>query len=286
MSLTTLFVAENIKWLAPPAHRPGDVVAREMAEYLERYEHLDGLTSIEDLRTRVAQLQGLLGVTQDGWIGDETYAAAHLARRCGLRTVAKLGGQRNRFRPGMVINVYFAGYIDGGFARESQEHETLIAFGSWEGCSGARFNLTRDSNKAQLILDASNDPREEFGTIGKVLAWCEMPWNTDYVRPPLRLKFDRAERWTPMFYRGTCAHEGGHGIGIDHTTIKMQLLFAFFQDVITTPQAIYDIPEAQARYPGAGLPPPNPNPVPIPVPGLVNITCRGPVTVNGKTVVQ
>jgi hypothetical protein len=143
--------------------------------------------------------------------------------------------------------------------------------------------LTRDANRAHLILDASNDPREEFGTIGQVLAWCEMPYNTDFTGR-LRLKFDRAERWTPSFYRGTCAHEGGHGIGLDHTTTKMQLLFAYFQDVITTPQAIYDIPEARARYPGGGTTPVPPGPQPAPAPGLVTIQCARPVTVNGKLV--
>lgn len=282
-------ISEVIKRLAPPGARLGDVVAWEMAKYMQQYGHLDGITSIEDVRRQVTQMQDLLGVTTDGYIGDETYLAASQAKRCGLRTVARLGGQRNRFRPGLVVNLYFAGYIDGGFTREVQEAETLNAAGSWEVVSGIRFNLTRDANRAHLIIDASNDPREEFGTIGQVLAWCEMPYNTDFTGR-LRMKFDRAERWTPSFYRGTFAHEVGHGMGLDHTTTKMQLLFAYFQDIITTPQTIYDIPESRARYPGSGtgggtVPvPPGPQPPVTPSPLLVTIQCTRPVTVNGKLV--
>jgi hypothetical protein len=284
--VNSTFVADVLRELAPLGSPLGPAAAAAMAGYMVRFEHLDDVRSKEDLRKKVRELQGLLGVEQDGWVGEETLYAAQNAKRCGLRTVAKLGGQANRFRPGLVVNLYFAGYIDGGFSRETQEAETLQAFGSWETVSGVRFNLTRDSNRAHIVIDASSDPREEFGVIGQVLAWCEMPWNTDFTGR-LRMKFDRKENWTPKFYRGTCSHEGGHGIGIDHTTLKapQQLMFAYFQDAIVTPQNPYDISEASRRYPGPVAPPQPVPPGPVPLPAdLVTITCRRPVTVNGVQV--
>jgi hypothetical protein len=276
--LTPSTIVDALREIAPLGKALGPAAAEAMASYLVRFEHVDDLRGLDDLRSRIRELQGLLGVEQDGWAGEETLYAASTAKRCGLRTIAKLGGQRNRFQPGLVIQLYFAGYIDGGFPRETQEAETLTAFGSWETpVSGVKFNLTRDSNRAHIIIDASSDPREEFGTVGQVLAWCEMPYNTAFTGR-LRMKFDRKENWTPLFYRGTCAHEGGHGIGLDHTTMKLQLLFAYFQDQIVSPQEPYDVGEAKARYPGGG----SPVPVPVPVPSdVVTITCRRPVTVSG-----
>lgn len=279
-------IADNLASFAPAGKALGPAAYQALAKYLEVFGHLDGLAGLDDLRQRIRDLQAMLGCETDGWIGPQTQFAMETRKRCGLRTIARLGGvvaqwERKYATTGKGVFFGFESYIDGSFSRETQIEETLKAFGLWESISALRFCYTKDLSKANIVIGASNRRRDEFGTVGQVLAWCEMMQTSDFIGR-LRLMFDKAENWFADFYRGTGAHEIGHGIGIDHTTQAGQLMYAYSQDGIWNPQQGYDIEQARVRYGEAAAP--QPTPAPPSSPDLVTIVCGRPVTINGKAV--
>ena len=60
-------------------------------------------------------------------------------------------------------------------------------------------------------------------------------------------RYDSGERWTAAFFQGVHVHEVGHGLGLDHSSNRNDILYPYYDSRWSTPQA-GDISRVVSRY--------------------------------------
>lgn len=205
----------------------------------------------------VRKAQEILGLVVDGVPGIVTERAMLSTPRCarpdllGLATGLNQWAKRKATQEGLTYHV--TRYVRN-IRQDTQEEELKAAFQSWQDVSRLRFERLH-SSQADILIGASDSPREEFGSPGAVLAWAQLPRGSNH-RGQLVMKMDLAEPWVTdlseggrgILYRNVAAHEIGHLLGLEHTQIRGELLFPTYAASVSKPQAKYDIPEAVKRY--------------------------------------
>ncbi len=136
------------------------------------------------------------------------------------------------------------------------------AYANWQRVCGLVFEQTTTSSNADIVILT----RKIDGS-GGTLAEHELPNGTDQQ---IRGWYDAGERWATAKPAGNkillpavACHETGHGIGLSHTSVPGNLLNAYYDPNLSTPQQ-WDIAEAVARY---GPPVEEPKPVNPTTPG-------------------
>lgn len=226
--------------------------------YLSRFGYLDDLADgVDELVTRIKSAQEVLGLTPDGVAGEVTLKAMKTVPRCGMKDVARIGGQTNqwlRSKANSGISYHVVRYV-GGISAAKQEAILMQAWENWEKVCGVKL-IRRKSTDADIIIDASASRQEEFGDAGNVLAWAYLPQGSSHTGQ-LIMKFDLAETWIDdpslrgILMLNVATHEFGHLLGLDHTQIAGELMYPTYDARISAPKPRYDIPQVVGRY---GLP--------------------------------
>lgn len=229
--------------LPSDAWLPDDEVAGAL-RYLRQFGYIGRRPSGPEIVKATRKAQKILGVKQDGILGEVTAKAMDMTPRCGCIDVGHLGGRLNVWaKPDLSYNVI--GYVRQ-ISKQRQEELLVHAWEEWEAVCGIR--LTRsNSDNADILIDVSASRREEFGQAGNVLAWAQIPPYRNTRQ--LIMKFDLAENWHDDFFKVVAEHEFGHLLGISHTTIDGELMFPTYNPRVIKPQPRYDIPESVKRYP-------------------------------------
>ena len=248
--------------------------------YLKHYGYLDGLQDVtEEIPERIKMAQTILDVEADGVVGHVTYKAMMTLPRCGLSDRQAAAGQfnqwlRSKAQEGISYNV--RNYLNG-LDKNLQEQILVRAWESWEHVCGVHL-LRRNGNQADIIIDASSSPGEDFGAPGNVLAWAYLPQGSGHTSQ-LLMKFDLAETWIDdpaqrgILLENVACHEFGHLLGLSHTQINGELMYPIYSQSIKNPQQRYDIPEVVNRYgPSRGGQPPT-------SPGEIRV--EGSIQLNG-----
>lgn len=214
---------------------------------------------------------------------DQLHKALTMTRRCGNPDNQQLSESAtllNKWAQEKQNNLTYVvvRYVNG-IDPEVQEEIIANAWQLWE--QACNLSLTRILNSevqdADIVISASANRREEFGTVGNVLAWCELPQGPNH-RQQLLCKLDLAERWLVstgqsqgqgVYLLNVLTHEFGHGLGLSHTQIKGELMFPIYASQVFAPQKNYDVPEVQKRY-GKPKPPTEPIPTPPPIDSLAS----------------
>lgn len=242
------------------------VELNEVAEWLVKfgYVKLEDNPSKEKIDQAIDTVKAVYEITEPT-IGEQTYKALMLTPRCGYpdNFITETAQLLNKWAKEKQNNLTYCviGYVNG-LPHPTQERIIAESWQAWEIVCDINLFRTNDRNSADLLLDVSNSRHEEFGTIGNVLAWHELPQGTNHRRQ-LLCKLDLAERWIEnsqdqgILLRNVCTHEFGHGLGLQHTQVRGELMFPTYDMRIFNPQAKYDIPSVVTRYgkPQTDIPP-------------------------------
>jgi len=235
-------------------------LARIALSYLSKFYGLD-LNSQDPsvIKTEVKNAQAIFSLSPTGIIDEQLIKAIQTIKRCGYQDKLKLVNIEqariiNRWDPDQPVTYFVNGYVPG-LSPDEQEKIFAKAWNSWEKYSPTMRVIRTDSaQSANIIIDASSSRAEEFGSVGNVLAWAQLPIG-DRFRGKLLVKFDKAENWRTTSLDAVATHEFGHLWGLEHTNILNELMYPIYNPDVTSPQAKYDIPQFQLRY-GSQTPPP------------------------------
>lgn len=279
---TILEVAGALSKAITPSERLPAAMYEIAAKYLKNFGYLDDLTTAKpaEVTAVVKEAQETLNVTPDGKVGPITIKQMEVLPRCGCSDTQSARGELNRWAPSKsgALSYHIVNYVPN-FSKQRSEDLLVQAWTAWEKVCGIRL-VRKKSTSADIIIDCSASRQEEFGTVGNVLAWAELPQGENTRQ--LLMKFDLAENWVDdpnldgMLFLNVATHEFGHLIGEDHTQIKGELMFPIYSRGIWLPQGQYDIPQAVLRY-GQSAAPPTPAPVPDDLSNRVRVTIDGKV---------
>ena len=278
-------IAELIVSAVPRSTRLDTKRAIQAEKYLQAFGYLEGIKNPKkELTSRVKKAQRMLGVIDDGKIGEVTLKAMRMAPRCGVRDVVRQQKRINKWANSKFRNLtYFVNRFVTGLSESTQIALLEQAWQSWENVCGLKISRV-NSPTADIIIDASASREEEFGEAGNVLAWAYLPQGSNHTRQ-LLMKFDLAETWIDdvtnrgILFLNVATHEFGHLAGLEHTTIRGELMYAMYDTFVNSPQIRFDIPQSVLRY-GEPIiePPPPPPPPPPPEDGP---TVEGVIKING-----
>ena len=249
---------------------------------MEQYGYISPASSVRDVAAATKKVQKLLGLRPTGKLTPQVHKAMIWTPRCGCSDVQRVRGGLNKW--GMVDLTYFINSYLTGLPKTTQDDIFEESWKAWERVCGIRVKPTRNKRTTNIVIDSSSNPREEFGTVGNVLAWAFLPQGPNHTAQ-LATKYDNAETWLADFDRNrrgiillhVATHENGHLLGLDHTQINGELMFPTYSELIGTPQSRYDVPQSVRRYDetGEGNTPPPTQP-----PGNDDVRIYG--TINGK----
>jgi len=90
---------------------------------------------------------------------------------------------------------------------------------------------------------------------------------------PMPMDIDNSESWTPEMFVAVVAHEGGHGIGINHAPAGSSELMAPVLNLsYIVPQPGFDTTEGQSRYGKPTAAPPTTESGVVKIDGYYNYT--------------
>lgn len=249
----------------------------------------------------IQKAQEILGLEPTGLDSDLNIAKFEkriiTTPRCGHVDVAKARGDSsiNQWLKDKVLNpknglkYAIQRYVDG-ISRQDQKDIIADSFAAWQKHTQLAVYMVDDPSDADIVIDASANRREEFGTAGNVLAWAHLPQGSRWTGK-LLMKYDLAETWLTgtvspnargVYMRNVTAHEIGHLLGIEHTDIKGQLMFPIYTWNIYDPQPGYDVDQAQLRYEKATIQVPGPPVKPGATPPQDNLLKDMIVTYKGN----
>ena len=150
---------------------------------------------------------------------------------------------------------YFVNNLDQDWNDEKVWlNEIKESFDSWTAVTNVSFAQANDWEAADIIIGFSNRKRRGFGRAGNTLAWAQLPSSTKY-NGQLWNMYDEAESWilpdsgeNGILFRGVCAHEIGHLLGLGHSKYNSALMYPYYSNDIWTPQEKDDIPRIQRLY--------------------------------------
>lgn len=159
-----------------------------------------------------------------------------------------------------LVNTALSSFMPAGFKAEIE-----AAFAAWSAVANIQFQEVVDNGVAYNAAGATGDIRiggHTFDGAGGTLAHGYFP-PVNGVSAAGDIHFDIAETWKIGFAGAgfsifqVAAHEIGHAIGLDHTTVPGSLMNSFYTEAFSGPQAD-DIAGAQFIY-GAAISVPEPS---------------------------
>jgi len=249
---------DSVRYLSSDLDSPEITFA---AQYLFNYYAPFPFNSIthDSVQNLVKTFQTNFGIVSDGIIDDKTIRAMEYPR-CGVTDALPLILALSQWKNKRKLFYFFGSYLSA-LTKTSQQDMFHTAVNSWSSICGLTFDISPTISNADIVINASKLRREEFGQRGGVLAWAELPQGSDLQ---LQMKIDDVEPWVDIpnksgiYYQAVVAHELGHSIGIGHLNQQSQLMNAFYNAAIFTPQE-HDIVEAKSRY---GISAIQPGPIP------------------------
>lgn len=213
-----------------------------------------GDRSVEDLKfadfsKAITAYQKHSGLAGSGVLDQKT-ANAMQAPRCGVCDVEPLKMQMRLSGESLPITAepkwhkpeifyYHEEYV-GGIPPSVQEDIVATAYGRWSKLCGLKISCTRDVNQADILLGTGRGPRNQFDGPGNTLAWAYLPPGDNRQ---LQLLYDLDENWTAnltgapreVLLENVTCHEGGHTLGLDHSTIPNALMAAYYDHGTNAP---------------------------------------------------
>ena len=278
-------ISELIRQSSSADNRLNLAMSAEVAAYMTLFGYLDKSSTFGEIKSYLPDMiksaQGILGLSQDGEVGEVTHKSMMTTPRCGCLDVQRIGlsntNQWFKRKAKEGLSYHIVRYVRG-LSESLQEDIFIRAWSSWERVCGVKLIRRRDTN-ADIIIDAGASRREELGTVGNVLAFAYLPQGDRHTRQ-LLCKFDLAETWIDdprmrgILLENVAAHEFGHLLGEGHTRIRGELLYPTYDKRVKHPQPQYDIPAAVLRYDS----PVDPNPIP---PDDDDVKIEGSIRIDG-----
>lgn len=229
-----------------------------------RYANANTFSMAAAMEDSLAAFQRSAGLMPTGEIDDQTLTAMSRPR-CGCPDVQSLGGGSGKWSK-RELTWKVQSYVPA-VPSDLQDAVFESAYKSWANVCGMTFRRVSGNSNSDLTIFAS-----PIDGPGNVLAQAQLPPGND---KPLWLQLDSSESKWAMSVReqgikllNTFAHESGHNLGLDHSSLQTALMFWQYSDVIATPQQQDDIPRVQSLYgPSKVMPTPAPSPMPAPAAG-------------------
>ena len=141
---------------------------------------------------------------------------------------------------------------DNDLEKKIWDQQFSMAFDSWSQVTPLTFEQVESGEEYDIIITVSGRKKENFGRLGGVLAWAQLPPSKNFDGI-LVSKFDTAENWVlPEFSNeGTvllsvAAHEIGHLLGLDHSNDPNSLMFPYINNALEPKED--DIRKIQRLY--------------------------------------
>lgn len=257
--------------------------AKFALKYIDHYYvNPDKVTkfSSDMIKKHVKQFQKTFGLEVTGIIDDVTVKAMKTTPRCGCpdyRMAAASGPLSSKWGI-TTLTYYIESYVTQAISQSEQRELIALAFKSWSDVADLKFEQVNSRNQARLILSTGRGRGSNFDGPGNTLAWAYLPQGWNY-KGQLLMRFDLDETWIRdtrnrgILFLNVAAHEFGHMLGLDHSSVKQALMAPYYSPGIAKPQNNDDVSRIQRLY-GAPTTPPTPDPTP------------GPTNPNGKIKVQ
>lgn len=240
--------------LAIAAQSDNDVVSEYLTKfgYLTKneYEEMEEQQDFSKLKNAISQFQQFYNLTNDGQLNEETCALMRTPR-CGVEDIPS--SYRTAPFPWRKHNITWT--YAGGTALQVAIAEK--AFETWSNASKLNFRMT--NTQADIVISNRRGVHRFVGRRqevcpnlldgrGHVLAHAFFPNSNN---TPVEIHMDDDEDWKyngigRTDFLGVLIHEIGHTLGIEHSTDKNSIMYAYYNgyrvlnsDDITAIQSLY-----------------------------------------------
>jgi hypothetical protein len=252
----------------------------DVRQFLIDYGYLSSEAE-EPTSESIAAAQVAYGLPETGVVDDMTKRVWLRAPRCGRTDaqaagVSKWGIKHLKYR----IDAY---PTTPGISKEAYRAVVRKAFDFWSEVCGLTFEEVGSGQECHVRISTGRGRRAGFDGPSGTLAMAELPGGTNFLGV-LDMWIDLDEFWVigddagnGIYLLNVLCHEIGHIIGLDHDTVRAQLMNPSYSERIAKPQA-NDAKRAQSRYGAPAAPKPTPTPTPGPS-GSIEVRVR----VGGET---
>lgn len=239
--------------------------------YLEKYGYIkrDGIVTQEELHNVLDLAKKFMGVTEEG-IGPKTIKMM-MAPRCGYPDIMPLAATTQKWNK-KNLTFTINGWVGDGISSDDQISILQQAYDSWAAIADITIKYKK-SGPADINIGVGKGRSANMDGQFGVLAWAYLPNGTDQ---PLDMVFDDDEKWAKsnstesniIYLLNVAAHEGGHTLGLGHSTVNNALMAPFYSPNVSKPVQNDDVKRIQNLYgpPKNNPSPPQPTPTPIPTP--------------------